>query len=121
MRSMIEVNEPRRRPRKSIRQVSSTSLLLDCIDDGLVGGVRAVRQSLAPGGLWVLHYHQGGQHTPRAAPTLTQLVSLAADFGFELEAQPELLPAPYVPRPGAFLAEADWHVPLFAARLQGAG
>ena len=101
-------------------QIVVTSFLLDCVDD-LVGGMRAVRQSLAPNGLWVyagpLHYHQGGQYTPRAAPTLTQLVSLASDHGLELEAQPELLPAPYVRRPGAFLAEADWSVPVFGARL----
>lgn len=116
--------------------VCVTAFLLDCLDD-LGDGVAAIRSALKPGGLWVfagpLHYHQGGGYQPKPAPTLEQLICLVDDLGFDLEPQSqvgdptrqsgkgtppgvEMIAAPYVARPGAFLDEADWRVPLFAAR-----
>ena len=97
-----------------------TSFLLDCLSEGMEAGVCAVRDALRPGGLWIfsgpLHYFQGGQYVPRPSPTLQHILSLSEDCGMEIEVPPESIPAPYVYRPGAFLAEAQWTVPLFAAR-----
>ena len=97
-----------------------TSFLLDCLGEGVEEGVRAVRDALRPGGLWIfsgpLHYYQGGQYEPRPSPTLQHILSLSEDCDMEIELPPESIPAPYVHRPGAFLAEAQWTVPLFAAR-----
>ena len=60
-------------------------------------------------------------YVPKPAPTLGELVALAHDLGLRLEGgAPESVPAPYVPRPGAFLAEAEWRVPFFAARREAA-
>ena len=99
--------------------VCVTSFFLDCLDD-LSDGVRSVHDALRPGGLWVfagpLHYQQAGAYVPRPAATLEHFLHLASDHGFVLERPPELLPAPYVSRPNAFLSEADWTVPLFTAR-----
>ena len=119
--------------------VCVTSFFMDCLDD-LAEGVRAVHQSLRPGGLWVfagpLHFGQGGGGGLRPSPTLEQLLTLVQESGFALEAADrsappsgaggqvegalpvgvEMVHAPYVARPGAFLLEADWTVPLFAAR-----
>lgn len=89
--------------------------------DDLPAAVRAVRDALRPGGVWIyagpLHFYQGGGYTPKPSPTLQHLLCLAADLGLRLEAPPELVAAPYPPRPQAFLAEADWKVPFFSARL----
>ena len=91
-----------------------------------------------------LHFYQGGEYEPRPSPSAAQLLELVQDHGFVLEpvamagaegARAEggsvpvmelqqapllpgvaLVPAPYVARPGAFLDEAAWRVPLFAAR-----
>ena len=110
-----------RASRRPHSHVVVTSFLLDCVED-LSDGVRAVHDALIPGGLWVfagpLHYYQGGAYLPKPAPTLEELLSLASDLGFELEEGrlPERVPAPYVPRPGAFMPEAAWNVPLFACR-----
>lgn len=97
-----------------------TSFLLDCLSEGIEEGVRAVGDALPPGGLWIfagpLHYFQGGSYVPRPSPTLEQVLSLAVDFGMEIELPPESISAPYVSRPGAFLPEASWTVPLFTAR-----
>ena len=102
-----------------------TSFLLDCLSEGMEEGVRAVRDSLRPGGLWIfsgpLHYFQGGQYVPRPSPTLQHILSLSEDCGMDVEVPPESFPAPYVYRPGAFLAEAQWTVPLFAARKRVEG
>ena len=100
--------------------VCVTAFLLDCLDD-LAHGVSRVRESLRPGGVWVfagpLHYYQGGHYDPRPAPTLAQLLALVSDLGFAVEGPgPQMVRAPYVPRPRAFLHEADWTVPVFAAR-----
>ena len=113
-----------RASRRPHHHVVVTSFLLDCVED-LTDGVRAVHDALLPGGLWVfagpLHYYQGGDYVPKPAPTLQELLLLASDLGFELAEgrPPERVPAPYVPRPGTFMHEAAWNVPLFACRKLG--
>ena len=96
-----------------------THFFLDCVDD-IPACMQRIHDELVPGGVWIfagpLHYFQGGGYEPRPAPALDHLLHLAADLGLEVEMQPQLMPAPYVRRPGAFLHEADWQVPLFTAR-----
>jgi len=97
-----------------------TNFFLDCVDD-LPATCAAIHDALVPGGAWIfsgpLHYYQGGgAYSPRPAPALSHLLELAHDLGLHVEGLPELLPAPYVRRPGAFLHEADWTVPCFLAR-----
>jgi SAM-dependent methyltransferase len=101
--------------------VCVTAFFLDCVDD-LPAALAAVRDVLVPGGAWIfagpLHYHQGPQYEPKPHPPLSHLLRLAADVGFVVEEEPVLLPAPYVPRPRAFLHEADWRVPCFVAKRE---
>ena len=101
------------------QHVVCTHFFLDCVDD-LVGGCTAVRDALVPGGAWIfsgpLHYHQGGAYMPRPSPALSHVLELAADLGFEVEAEPALVPSPYLRRPQALVHEADWTAALFVAR-----
>ena len=105
-------------PASAARQqvdVVCTCFFLDCLKDTLAG-VRAVRDALRPGGLWIfagpLEYHSW----PGLCPTLNQLVELAAEEGLEPLAAPQLVAAPYLGKPDALLHKQQWQAAVFACR-----
>ena len=97
-----------------------TCFFLDCLPDTL-SAVRAIRDALAPGGVWVfagpLEYH----HWPGLVPTLSQLRELAHEEGLEPLGEPRFVSAPYLGKAGSLLHRQQYRAALFACRRRKDG
>lgn len=100
-------------PRKV--DVVVTCFFLDCLPDTL-SAVRAIRDALTPGGVWVfagpLEYH----NWPGLVPTLSQLRELAHEEGLEPLGEPRFVSAPYPGKAGSLLHKQQYRAALFACR-----
>ena len=97
-----------------------TCFFLDCLPDTLAA-VRAIRDALAPGGVWVfagpLEYH----HWPGLVPTLSQLRELAREEGLEPLGEPRFVSAPYLGKANSLLHKQQYRAALFACRRRSDG
>ncbi|KAL1519205.1 hypothetical protein AB1Y20_003465 [Prymnesium parvum] len=92
-----------------------TCFFLDCLQDP-VAAVEAVRDALAPGGLWLFAGPLAYHHWPQLSPPVEHLLTLAAEVGLPPVGAPELIHAPYVGAPGILRHDADYTAAVWACR-----